>query len=597
MSLHTHIQVYLDGTVFTKIVAFSLEEKVGEHAVFSVSLRGQAIENKFTGASLLERSKSFLGKPFFLEITETGRVDRAPLYFRGQITQVKGKKGDDHGGLGDLIKISGKSSSILLDDGPNLDSSVEKSLSEIVDDLARDYSSSESKIKIRPENDALLAYSVQHHQSTFGYLQYLAATQGEYLLYSVDTLYFGKPNLGEEVVLKYGVDLKDFSLGLTTEPLKFNYFSNDYTRESTKKASSEDIASTARGYTSFTSSISNQFFPKADNKQVFYGFESNRLQQQLDSAVALQKKLAEQKQVSLVGESTNMGVTLGKVVAIRSSDDSFGSYRVTQIKHTYKQGGNYKNTFTAVPTEIDVYPLTDIGLMQSSHPQVAKVVATNDPNGLSRIKVQFPWQAVYNKKTPWIRVATPYAGGDRGIHFLPEVNDEILVAFENGDVERPYMQSALYTGVNKHSAWQSENNDFKGITTKGGHVIELNDTAGGEMITITDKNGNKILIDTANNNMEISALENMTFNAKNIELNAQEEVNINAGTNMSTRVTEDISISAKNTTEMLEENKTLVAKEILGNAEKMRLESSKDNMELVSSKQVDIQANDKIKLF
>ena len=117
------------------------------------------------------------------------------------------------------------------------------------------------------------------------------------------------------------------------------------------------------------------------------------------------------------------------------------------------------------------------------------------------------------------------------------------------------------------------------------------------MITITDKNSNTIRIDTANNNIEISAMENMTFNAKNIEFNAAEEIKVNAGSNMITRVTQDISVNAKNATEMLEENKTLVAKEILNNADKIRLESAKENMELVSSKQVDIQAKDKIKLF
>jgi uncharacterized protein (DUF2345 family) len=159
------------------------------------------------------------------------------------------------------------------------------------------------------------------------------------------------------------------------------------------------------------------------------------------------------------------------------------------------------------------------------------------------------------------------------------------------------MQAALYTGVNKHSSWQSAKNDFKGIATKGGHVIELNDTNGKELITIKDKNSNTITIDTASNSIEVSALENLTLNAKTIELNAQEEVKINAGTNMVTRVTEAASLTAKSGSQVVEEDLTVVAKEILNNAEKVRIESSKENMELVSSKQVDVQANDKIKLF
>ncbi len=87
------------------------------------------------------------------------------------------------------------------------------------------------------------------------------------------------------------------------------------------------------------------------------------------------------------------------------------------------------------------------------------------------------------------------------------------------------------------------------------------------------------------------------YHTKNININAIEEININAGTNMITRVTEDYSLSSKNSTEMVEEDKVLSAKDILENAEKVRIESTSKNMELVCSKQVDIQADDKIKLF
>ncbi|WP_010520525.1 type VI secretion system Vgr family protein [Aquimarina agarivorans] len=489
------------------------------------------------------------------------------------------------------------SNSILLDDGSNIDSFLEKSVSDIIEEITKDYNSSEFSIRVQPENDTLLSYSVQHHQSTFQYLQYLAATQGEYLVYSRDTLHFGKPDLGDEIPLNYGVDLKDFSLGLTVNPLHFNYYSNDYTSESTIETSSNSIASSASGYSAFANNVSKQFFHKKDNKQIFYGFESQQLQQQLDSSVALQKKLAEQKQVSIVGKSTNTGVSLGKIIVIKSNQGDFGRYRVIQIKHSYKQGGTYTNNFTAIPLEIDVYPLTDIDLMHPSHPQVAKVIAVNDPNGMSRIKAQFPWQKMYNKTTPWIRVATPYAGGDRGFHLLPEENDEVLIGFENGDVERPYMQSALYTGVNKHNAWQSENNDFKGLTTKGGHVIELNDTKGGEMITITDKNGNKILIDTANNNMEISALENMTLSAKNIKISASENIEVSAGKDMTNSVGENLNMMAKNKNIVVDKNLMVSTEKQEMVSEEITLSSNSKNLTLASGKIVDIQSTEKVKLY
>ncbi len=597
MSLQTELQVAIDGTIFKIIETFLLEERVGTHTTFKMTVRADTIEKGLEGTSLLDRSRSFLGKRFAFEINDVGGIGRNMLYFKGKITKVKGKKGNDFGGLGDLIEFTGKSNSILLEDGPNMNSYLEQPLSDIINQATFRYHADEAKPQIQPEDDAMLSYSVQYHQSTFAYLQYLAATQGEYLLYNRETLYFGKPDLGDPVVLRYGVDLKDFSLGIEATPLHFNYYSNDYNSESTLKASSTGMQTGAQGYTAAAAAASQTLYGKQDNQQHYYGFESQELQRQLDNAVSLQKKLAEQQQIGLTGDSTNTGVTLGKIIQINTKADSFGSYRVTEVTHSYTKGGNYSNSFTAVPLEIDVYPLTNIGLMHTAHPQVAKVKAVNDPKGMSRIQVQFPWQNGSGQTTPWIRVATPYAGGNRGFHFIPEIGDEVLVGFENGDVERPFMQAALYTGVNKHNGWQSTQNEFKGITTKGGHIIELNDKQGNELITIKDKNSNTITIDTASNSIEVSALENLTLNAKTIELNAQEEVKINAGTNLVTRVTETASLTAKSGSQMVEEDLTIVAKDILGNAEKMRLESSKANMELVSSKQVDIQSNDKIKLF
>ena len=525
MSLQTELQIAISGTIFKVIETFSLKEQVGQHALFKATVRGNAVEQHLEGDTILERSKAFLGERFVFEINDVGGIGRTMISFEGKVTQVKGKKGNDYSGLGDFIEFTGMSNSILLDDGPHMDSYLGRSLSDIIDNATQRYYAQEAKPVIQPEQDSILAYSVQHNQSTFGYLQYLAATQGEYLLYSKNKLYFGKPNLGDPVTLRYGVDLKDFSLGLSTVPLQFNYFSNDYTSESVVKVSSKTAQTNARGYTASATAASQKLFPTSDHQQVYYGFESNRLQQQLDTAVTLQKKLAEQQQVSLVGESTNTGVTLGKIIKIKSKAGSFGSYRVTQVSHSYRRGGTYSNSFVAVPLEIDIYPLTNVGAMHSSHPQVAVVKDTKDPEGMSRIQVQFAWQKPVAETTPWIRVATPYAGGDRGFHFIPEVGDEVLVGFENGDVERPYMQAALYTGVNKHNAWQSETNDFKGFQTRSGNQVLLNDDNGS--VTIADPSGNVVVMQ-GNGEIIIQAPNKLTLASKDIAILGSNSINIHA---------------------------------------------------------------------
>lgn len=530
MAFDTQIQVFLDGTLFTNIIHFSLEENIGKHTEFRISVRGQSLENSLSGNSILENSRNYLGKKFTVAISGLKKNGYQNFEFTGTITQVRGKKGKKHGGLGDIIDIVGFSNSIFLDDGSHMNSFLEKNLLEIVTQIVSNYSNPAIKVNTAPENDALINYAVQNKQSTFAYLQYLAASNGEYLLYNKDTLYFGKPDLGEAIVLRYEFDLKDFSLGLETQSLNFNYFSNDYFSESSNQASASAMNSNANGYTAAVSTISKEVYP-VTNQRLFSTFEDTNLQQRIDTAVGLQKKLAEQKQVTLFGESVNTGVSLGKIINIQStSEGSFGSYRITSVNHTYSINGKYKNEFTAIPLEIDVYPLTDISIVNKAQSQIAKVTDIADPEGMSRIQVQFPWQVPTNQTTPWIRVATPYAGGDRGFVALPELGDEVLIGFENGEVERPFMQSALYTGVNKHNGWQSENNDFKGIQTRSGHTIEFNDTNGEEKLKITDSKKNEIIFDVQNNKLSINSLGTISLNANDIELKAKETLIIESNT-------------------------------------------------------------------
>ncbi len=549
MAIDTQITVSLDGTIFKNIIDFSLEENVGKHTKFTVSVRGQSMEDRLNGNSILESSRVYLGKPFSLEISGLEGFGYEKFYFKGTITQVRGKKGKEEGGMGDIIDVVGYSNSILLDDGPHMNSFLEKNLSDIVLDTTAVYSNSNIIVATAPENDSVISYAVQNKQSTFKYLQYLAASNGEYLLYNSDTLYFGKPTIGVEIELKYGFDLKDFSLGLETQSLNFDYYSNDYFSESTSQASGSSMNSNATGYTAMVTNASNEVYPES-NQLLFSTFEDVNLQQRIDTAVGLQKKIAEQNQVTLYGESVNTGVSLGKIINIKSNEGSFGSYRVTNVKHAYGIRGKYKNTFTAVPLEIDIYPLTNIAIVNKAQAQIGKVTNATDPEGMSRIQVQFPWQVATSGTTPWIRVATSYAGGNRGFHFLPEVGDEVLVGFENGEVERPFMQAALYTGANKPEEWQTDANNVKAIRTRSGHTIELNDTEGEEKINIYDNEGSIIIFDTVAKSLTINATETIDIGAKNINIVAEENITIQAQGDIITAAEGDISIQSQGATDI-----------------------------------------------
>lgn len=155
---------------------------------------------------------------------------------------------------------------------------------------------------------------------------------------------------------------------------------------------------------------------------------------------------------------------------------------------------------------------------------VAVVTNNEDPDGLGRVKVSFPWLSTEDE-SQWARVASPMAGKDRGTYFLPEVDDEVLVAFEQGDVRFPYVLGALWNGKDTPPESNSGGkNNVRLLKSRSGHVIRLNDEDGKETVEIVDKSGkNQIVIDTAKNSIAITSDKDITLTAAQgtITLDAQ----------------------------------------------------------------------------
>ncbi|QCE43111.1 type VI secretion system Vgr family protein [Psychroserpens sp. NJDZ02] len=588
MALQSNTTIFISGTEIKAFKSIELHQSIDAHHRLELVCRMDVLEN--LTQALGESSKNYLGETITLQTSALGSFSGyKALEFKGIVSQITTIKGHE-ASSGDEVVITALSPTFIADDGPHYASYNDVSLAEILDRTFSDYDRSKLEVLIQPNNTATLHYSVQNGESAYNYASRLAAQYGEWFYYNGSKLVFGAPE-AEELALTYGFDLKEYNLNLTPQSHNYKFYANDYLLNDTHEKDAKDISSGASGYSGFVSSKSNSIYNK-ETKVWHNLYNDPQAKQRLDSSIELQKKAIEMQQVKLNGISDNPGVKLGNIVKVEGAN-----YRVISITHSNRENGDYENRFEAVTADFDAYPNTNINAFPKSGTQTATVLENADPEGLGRIRVQMPWQKITGEMTPWIRIVTPHAGGDKGFHFIPELDEEVLIGFEGDNAEHPYMLGSLYNGAAKAGAFQSSTNDVKAIKTRSGHTIELNDTDGAEFITIIDKNSNIIRIDTANNNIEISAMENITLNAKNIEMNASEEVKINAGTNMITRVTEDASLSSKNSTEMVEDQKTLVAKETLLNAEKMRLECSKDNLELVSSKQVDIQANDKIKLF
>jgi uncharacterized protein involved in type VI secretion and phage assembly len=155
---------------------------------------------------------------------------------------------------------------------------------------------------------------------------------------------------------------------------------------------------------------------------------------------------------------------------------------------------------------------------------VGVVTNTQDPDGLGRVKVKFPWLSD-SEESFWARVATPMAGKARGFYFLPEVDDEVLMAFEHGDARFPYVLGALWNGQDKPPETNDDGkNNVRSIKSRSGHVVRLDDTDGKEQIQIIDKSGkNSLVFDTAKNTITISSDKDITLSATKgtIKLDAQ----------------------------------------------------------------------------
>ena len=185
---------------------------------------------------------------------------------------------------------------------------------------------------------------------------------------------------------------------------------------------------------------------------------------------------------------------------------------------------------------------------------VAVGIVTNnqDPAGLGRVRVRLPW-LTDDDETHWARVVTLMAGKDRGVFFLPEVDDEVLVAFEHGDMRFPYVLGALWNGQDVPPASNEDGqNNLRLIKSRSGHCIQLDDTQGEEQIVIIDRSGkNRIVINTKDNAIIVEADAAITICAKRgklklsgngVEINSQGAVTITAGQAMDLKANTQLNI-------------------------------------------------------
>jgi uncharacterized protein involved in type VI secretion and phage assembly len=172
-----------------------------------------------------------------------------------------------------------------------------------------------------------------------------------------------------------------------------------------------------------------------------------------------------------------------------------------------------------------------------------------DPDGQGRVKIALPWSpdsggAAFEL---WARLTTMMAGANRGSWFVPDVGDEVLVAFEAGDPRRPYVVGALWNGKDSppESMDGAGRNDKKVLRSRNGVKVTLDDTdgqeklvletPGGQRITLKDGPGSVEAVDSNGNSVKleasgitVTASAKVTINASQVEVSAG-MLTVNAG--------------------------------------------------------------------
>lgn len=239
-------------------------------------------------------------------------------------------------------------------------------------------------------------------------------------------------------------------------------------------------------------------------------------------------------------------ISAGASVAISGVGNRFsGTYFVTSATHTYDADAGYTTHFTVS----GLNPSTLLGMLLPEAAAAAPgnglmigiVTDINDPNKQGRVKVKFPWLTP-DHASDWARVAHSGAGAGRGLLFMPEVNDEVLVGFEQGDMLTPYVLGGLWNGKDAppgEAAKVIKNGKVEQrlIYSRAGHQIILDDSEQSGGITVIDKNGNKLEIKSQNNLLTITT-------KGDISISTDTNLSLKAGGNLALEATGNLSLKA-----------------------------------------------------
>ena len=553
-----------------KFVSLHLRQGFNRHHTFTVVVNYLSPNNTFQQTP--EKFIGYIGET--ASISFVHRQTGESYDFEGIITQVEmvGSMGETGG-----VAIHGTSPTILYENNRTLDSWMDQSLSTIIKEATQEY----GKVNLvsNPKYAAPIPYMAQYNESVFDFMNRLSALYGEWFYYDGTKVYFGKPDRDNTEKIVYDMDLEEVRLVANLVPGKSARY--DYVAQENKQHNADtpakpdgmnDLQSIAhscseKAYTAKTTSAAD---PHVTDKA------------ELDEQMRIVKNASGANLLNIKGIGKTCRIRIGEIIDVSFPDrmklPPLGKFRIVGIEHEVRRDGHYSNSFVGVPDGTVHIPVPDVK-RPLALPELATVKENNDDKGQGRVKVAFDWQK-NGKTTNWIRVQTPNAGvsgavpKNRGWVFVPEVGDQVMVSYEHGNPDRPYVTgSVFHSGSGKGG---DKDNKVKSIITRSGNAIVFDDETGS--IVITDQTGKQLIMLDGTDAITVMAKKSITLTneAESVIVMDDKSIGLQADT---------IALEGRKSVTLLSGNECMVL-----SSEKSIISSSGTNIKQEAAKDYDVAA-------
>jgi phage protein D/phage baseplate assembly protein gpV len=221
-----------------------------------------------------------------------------------------------------------------------------------------------------------------------------------------------------------------------------------------------------------------------------------------------------------------------------------GAYVLSAAKHVYDEAGYWTELTVSGRQERSLLGLASVGATKGSHRAsgppvtglvIGQVTDIADPENMFRVKVAFPWLSD-DYESWWARVAQPGAGNARGLAWLPEVGDEVLVAFGHGDVRAPYVIGSLYNGVDAPPLGDQLIDTTAGqvvrrvcVSRTGHRLVLCDDDSASQVLLASGDDNLKITLDVAQTSITVDSSGSVTISGSSqVQITSDGDVSIQA---------------------------------------------------------------------